>query len=199
MHHHHVGEEQRPGHRRAVANEIERQLVVERRIDGVVRSGEADGIAVGRRAQHRRHADISASADLVLDEDLLAQAFRQILSNDACYGVVWPAGSERHDPMYRPCRIGLRPHGARDGRQRGSNSCQTQKLTAGKFHRAPFRRLRAARQAGCRKDAARSIGISKGKRMQRGSSRSIRLGARELHHLGPLLRFVGDEGAEVGG
>src|SRR5262249_26799204 len=123
----------------------------------------------------------------------------QILSNDACYGVVWSAGSERHDPMYRPCRIGLRPYDARDGRQRGSNTCQTQKLTAEKFHCAPLRKLRAARQAGCRTDAARSIGVSKGKRTQRVSSRSIRLGARELHHHGPLLRFIADEGAEVGG
>src|SRR5262249_11702296 len=134
-----------PATGRAVANKIERQLIVERRIDGIVGSGEADGIAVGRRAQHRRHADISASADLVLDEDLLAQTLRQILSNDACYGVVRSAGSERHDPMYRPCRIGLRPYDARDGRQRGSNTCQMQKLTTGKFHCAPLRKLKAAR------------------------------------------------------
>src|SRR5262249_12151747 len=91
----------------------------ERRIDGIVRSSKTDGIAVGRRAQHRRHADVSAGADLVLDEDLLAQALRQILSNDACHGVVWSAGSERHDPMYWPRRISLRPCDAREGRQRG--------------------------------------------------------------------------------
>src|SRR5262249_35125668 len=31
------------------------------------------------------------------------------------------------------------------------------------------------------------------------SGESLRLDARELHHLGPLLRFRGDEPAEVGG
>src|SRR5215475_4653610 len=86
-----------------------RQFVVERRIDGIVRSSKTDGIAVGRRAQHRRHADVSAGAELVLDEDLLAQALRQILSDDARHGVVWAAGSKRHDPMNRSRGIALRP------------------------------------------------------------------------------------------
>src|SRR5256886_12024711 len=108
MHSHRVGEQNRPGTGYAVANEIERQLVVERRIDGIIGSDEADGIAVGRRAQHRRHADISAGADLVLDDELLAQLFRQILSDDARHGVVWPTGGERHDPGPRPRRIALR-------------------------------------------------------------------------------------------
>src|SRR5262245_56962108 len=97
-------------------------------------TSKTDGIAVGRRAQHRRHADVSAGTDLVLDEDLLAQAFRQILSDDARHGVVWAAGSKRHDPMNRSRGIALRPCDARDGRQRGSDTYQMQKLTAGKFH-----------------------------------------------------------------
>jgi hypothetical protein len=166
VHHHHVGEQHRPGNRRAVANEIERQLVVERRIDGVVGSDEADGVAVGERAQRRRHADISTGADLVLDDKLLAQAFRQILSDDARHSVVWSAGSKRHDPMYRSRGIGLCPCDARDGRQRGSHTYQMQKLTAGKCHKAPLRKPSAARQARCRKDAARSMGVSKAKRIE---------------------------------
>jgi hypothetical protein len=126
MHHHHVGEQHRPGNRLAVASEIERQLVVERRIDGIVGSDEADGIAVGRRAQHRRHADISTGANLVLDDELLAQAFRQILSDDARHGVVWPAGGERHDPVDRPRRITLRPSNAGFSRQRSSTRSHLQ-------------------------------------------------------------------------
>src|SRR2546430_12876065 len=47
-------------------------------------------------------------ADLVLDDELLAQLFRQILSDDARHGVVWPTGGEPPDPAHRPRRIALR-------------------------------------------------------------------------------------------
>src|SRR5262249_61492012 len=104
-------------------------------------------LAAGSSSQHRLNAYLPASADLFLDEHLLAQALRQILSDDACHGVVWPAGSERHDPMYRPRRIGLRPYDARDGRQRGSNTCQMQKLTAGEVHFAPLWKIKQPKQA----------------------------------------------------
>jgi len=128
-----------PATGRAVANEIERQLVVERRIDGIVGSDEADGIAIGRRAQHRRHADISAGADLVLDDELLAEPLRQILSDDTRDDVVWPAGSERHDPMDRSRRITLRPGNAGHGRQRSSTRGHLQECAAGKFQGIPPR------------------------------------------------------------
>src|ERR1700719_3386062 len=60
--------------------------------------------------------------------------------------------------MYGSRGIGLAPGDAADGRQRGSHTYQMQKLTAGKCHKAPLRKPSAARQARCRKDAARSDG-----------------------------------------
>ena len=80
-------------------------MLVERRVDGVVRRDEADGVAVGRRCQHVLHADIAAGADVVLDDELLVELFRQILAEDARDGVVGPAGGERNDETHRPRRI----------------------------------------------------------------------------------------------
>ena len=49
--------------------------------------------------------------------------------------VAAPAG-KAHDQAHRPRRIGIRPHDARDCRQRGGARCQ-QKISAGKFHGLP--------------------------------------------------------------
>jgi len=62
----------------------------------------------------------------------------------------------------------LRCCDAQESRERRSTCCQMQKLSARKFHRAPLRGLGAACQADS-KDAARSIGISKGKRPEKRS------------------------------
>src|SRR6185295_4428940 len=49
--------------------------------------------------------------------------------------VVRAAGWESHNEAHRPGRIPLRPCDPQQGRQRGSARGQTQKSTAGKFHR----------------------------------------------------------------
>ena len=80
-------------------------VLVERGVDGVVRRDEADRIAIGRRRQHIRHADIAAGADAVLDDDRLAELLRQVLAEEAPDRVVGAAGRERNDEAYRPRRI----------------------------------------------------------------------------------------------
>jgi hypothetical protein len=119
VHHHHIGQQHRPRDRHAVANEVERKVPIERGIDRIVGSDKADRIAVGRRAQRRRHPDVSARADFVFD-DLLAQAIRQVLSDDAGHRVVRSAGRERYDPMHWASWIALRPGNGRGGSQHGS-------------------------------------------------------------------------------
>src|SRR5262249_44482908 len=59
---------------RDVADEVEIELVVERRIDCVRRSGPQQRIAVGRRTNDRFGADIGAPARTVLNDEWLAQA-----------------------------------------------------------------------------------------------------------------------------
>ncbi len=68
---------------------------------------EADGVAVGRRLRDRVHADIAAGAALVVDVELFAQPFRQLLRNEACDQVTGAAGRERHDDADRPRGVGL--------------------------------------------------------------------------------------------
>jgi hypothetical protein len=101
-----------------------KKLLVKRRVDSVVRRSEPHRVAVGGRAQHRGHADVPAGANLVLDDELLAQALGQKLSDDARHGVVRSAGGERDDPVDRPSWIPLRPCDARNGWQRGGARCQ---------------------------------------------------------------------------
>jgi hypothetical protein len=115
---HHIGERHGAGDRGGVAHEVERDVGVERLVDGVVRRHEADGVAVGRRGQHVLHADIAAGADVVLDDELLAELFRQVLAEDARDGVVGAAGGERHDEAHRPRRIIERVARADPGEQR---------------------------------------------------------------------------------
>src|SRR5262249_41363683 len=131
MHHHYIGQPNQSSHRSAVANEIERKLLVERRVDGVVRTDEGDRVAIGYRAEHRLHADIAARAGPVLDDELLPQMIRQILADNARDDVVGAARRKRDDPVYRPRRISFRPRDPRDGRQRGSARGQMQEGAAG--------------------------------------------------------------------
>jgi hypothetical protein len=120
----------------AVADEIERKLLVERRVDGVVWTDEGDRVAIGRRAEYGLHADIAARAGPVLDDKLLPQMLRKILADDTRDDVVGAARRKRDDPVHRPRRIDFRRRDPRKGGERGSTRCQMQKSPTGKFHRA---------------------------------------------------------------
>src|SRR5262245_26265527 len=58
--------------RRDVANEIETEFLVERRVDGVRRASHEQRVAVRRRLHHRLGANVAAGAGPVLDDELLA-------------------------------------------------------------------------------------------------------------------------------
>src|SRR5262249_22828688 len=71
----------------------------------------------------------------VLDDEWLTETLRQPLTDQAGKHVDHAARGKAGDQAHRPCRIGLRPRDARDGRQRGSASRQMQKLPpVGNFH-----------------------------------------------------------------
>jgi hypothetical protein len=101
----HIGELHGAGDRRAVVHEIERDVFVERGIDGVVRRDEADGVAIGRLREHVLHADIAAGAGAILDHERLAELLRQILPEEARDRVVRPTGRKRNNEVDRPRRI----------------------------------------------------------------------------------------------
>ena len=91
-------------------------------------------MAVGSRAHRSLGRDVPAGAGPVLDQEWLAEPFRQPLTEQARRDVGAAAGGLSDDDAHRPCRMGLRPSEARDGRQRGSARGEMQKLSAGKFH-----------------------------------------------------------------
>ena len=62
--------------RRDVADEIEIELVVERRVDRVRRAGHEKRVSVRRRTHDRLGGDIGTSTRPVLDDELLAEPLR---------------------------------------------------------------------------------------------------------------------------
>jgi hypothetical protein len=117
-----------------VADEIEIELVVERRIDRAGRTDQEERVAVCRRAHDRFGADVGAATRPVVDYELLAKPLRKPLADEARRDVVCATRRDRHDQAHRPRRIGLRQCNTRDGRQRGSARGQIQERAAGKFH-----------------------------------------------------------------
>ena len=90
--------------RRDVADEIEIEIVVERRIDGVRRRGHKKRVAVRRRPHDRLGGEICAGARPVLDDELLAEPLRQPLADQAREDVGQAAG--RKPTMIRTGRVG---------------------------------------------------------------------------------------------
>ena len=115
-----------PGDHRDVANKIESDLGVERRIDGVARDGGQKGIPVGRRAHDRLRRDIRSSTRPVLDDEWLTEPVRQPFSNQASGNVGRPAGGKPDQDIDWACRIGLRLRDARHGQQGNSARYQVQ-------------------------------------------------------------------------
>ena len=95
--------------RRDVADEIEIELVVERRVDRVVELTSEQRIAVRRRAHDRLGGDIAASTRPVLDDEWLAEPLRQPLTDQPREDVGRPPAAKPTIDAHRPRRIGLRP------------------------------------------------------------------------------------------
>jgi hypothetical protein len=101
--------------RRNIANEIEIEVVVERRVDCVRSSGIEQRMAVGRGAHYRLGANIGAGAGPIFDNELLTESLRQPLRHQARHDVGRATGRKADDQTYRPRRIGLRLCDARYG------------------------------------------------------------------------------------
>ncbi len=90
--------------------------------EGVVKRGccgmrdvpDRDGVSVGRRFRHPRHAERAAGAADVFDQHRLAEGAAHRLRNEAGHGVGRPAGCGRNDQRDRLGRKGgLRRGGVR--------------------------------------------------------------------------------------
>jgi hypothetical protein len=67
-----------------------------------------DRVAIRRAFRRGLHADVAVGAGLVLDDNLLTQAARQMLADQARTHVGRAAGRKRHDEAKRPARPVLR-------------------------------------------------------------------------------------------
>jgi hypothetical protein len=70
-------------YRRNIADEIEIELFVERRVDKVWRTDHQERIAVRRRTHDRLGANIAAATRPVFNDEWLAEPFRQPLTQQA--------------------------------------------------------------------------------------------------------------------
>src|SRR5262245_22249868 len=119
-----------------IAEEIETKLIVEGCVDRVAGEDQKKRIAVRLRPHHRLHADIAARARSIVDNELLAQPLRELLSNQTRYCVGRTARRVADDVAARPRRIGWRPCDPRDDRERRSARGESENFPAGKFHSA---------------------------------------------------------------
>src|SRR5215471_15514643 len=128
-----------------VPDEIEAEVFIERCVDRVEGARHQKRMAVRRRAHDRLGGDIAAGAGAVLDNERLAEPFRQPLADQPCNNVDVVACGEPDNDVHWSRRIGLRPSETRNGWQRRSSRCQMQKLSARKFHFNPPITWRKAR------------------------------------------------------
>ncbi len=117
-------------HRHEIALDVERQLLVELRVDRVRRQREQDRVAVGRRFRDDVGAEIAGGAAAVVDDDRLAELRRQRLDDDARNDVGAAARRIRDDELDRPGGIVLR-----DGR---SGQCEAAKQSTSTRERRLF-------------------------------------------------------------
>src|SRR5215831_6440723 len=134
VHHHHVRRSGDACNRHNIADEIEVELFVQCRVDYIRRSEQQERIAVRCRARDRFGSDIATGARAVLDDELLAKAFRQPFTHETCEDVSRTASLKADDQAHRPRRVDLCPGGARQHR-RGNACCEMQEMSpVGKFH-----------------------------------------------------------------
>src|SRR5437667_7898402 len=117
-----------------VAEEVEIEFLVKRRIDRGRGADQEQGVSVRRRIHDQLRTNIAAGSWPVLDDKLLAETLRQPLADQTSADVGRSAGGKWDDDAHRPGRVGLRPSEARQGRQRGNPCCEMQELAAAQFH-----------------------------------------------------------------
>ncbi len=96
--------------------------LLDRRNDGVRHVGEQQGVAVGRGFGGDLDAEAAAGAGTVVDDDLLAERFRQPLAEQAAEHIRAAAGRVWHDEGDGTIGIGLgRQRGARERNEGGES------------------------------------------------------------------------------
>src|SRR5882724_13492494 len=119
MYDEHVGERRRLGYRREIAQGVVRHLLVHDRIDRESARGHQDRVPVGGRFGGELDAYHLAGAGAVVDDELLAERFGELLREGAGDDVCAAAGRRGHDEAHglRRIRHLRRGPGADQGQQ----------------------------------------------------------------------------------
>ena len=104
-HHQHIGQLHDARDRHGIADEIVRQLLVERGADSVVGRHKQQRVAVRRRGDGGGRGDVAAGAGAVFDHELLAETVRQPLAHDPRHDIDRAAGRKTDQPAHRAVRI----------------------------------------------------------------------------------------------
>src|SRR5690349_12853645 len=120
--------------RSEIADDVEVQFVIERRVPCVGRGGEVKHVAVRGSFGDRLGRKSSAGSSAVLDEELLAEMLRQPLGDEPRVGVIYTAWREaRYDPNWMR-GIVLCPRRARASANGGNGRCKIKKLPTACSH-----------------------------------------------------------------
>ncbi len=125
MNHQHVGGDTRDADRCKILERVVGELFVEARIDHEGGRRHQDRVTVGRGVRSIAHANIAASARLVLDIELLAEIIRELLRQQSRHDVTGPGWRKRHDDAHRAVGVGLGASG--DGREGDEDSGANQR------------------------------------------------------------------------
>jgi hypothetical protein len=88
-----------------------------------------DGVAVWITAHRPGQASSASCADDVLDDNLLPERPRHVLTDDASSDICWSSGRSWNNQCNRAARIGLCPRNLRRGGEYSSARCEMQKST----------------------------------------------------------------------
>jgi len=96
--------------RSEIAQRLERQFPIERRIGRKPERAHRQGVAVGRGLHHLERAGVGVGAWAVQGDERLAEPLAQAFADQPRQDVVAAAHRERHDDLDGPGRIVLRRH-----------------------------------------------------------------------------------------
>jgi hypothetical protein len=88
--------------RRNVANEIEVQVLIDRRVPRVRSGGFKQRIAIGFCPSHHFGGDIAAGSRAIFDDELLPKPLREPLSGEPRDDVIDAAGGITDEQTHRP-------------------------------------------------------------------------------------------------
>ena len=119
-----------------ILRRIER-LLVEPRIDSMRDRDDEQRVAVGSGFGREVGADNAAGARAVVDKNLLAKLFAELIGDDPPDHVVTAAGRERNDQPDRPARIIVRGNGSGERDQRRQETRKADSRCAKFYHVRP--------------------------------------------------------------